>query len=37
MVVGDEVEGFAFFLKRNGRLHHPEVVSYVQRARGLYA
>ena len=37
MVVGDEIEGFAFVLQFDGRLHHPEIVAHVQRTGGLDA
>ena len=37
MVVRDEIKRLAFFLQRDGRLHHPEIISEVQRAAGLDA
>jgi hypothetical protein len=35
MVIRDEVEGFALFLKLDGGPHHPEVVTDVKRTRWL--
>ena len=37
MVVGDEVEGPAFFLKFHGGLHHPEIIAEMERAGRLNA
>ena len=37
MIVRDEIKRLALILKRNGGLHHPKVISEVQRAAGLDA
>ena len=37
MVIGDEIIRLAFVLEFNGRLHHAEVVAYMQRAGRLDA
>ena len=37
MVIGNKIKRFAFFLKGDGGLHHPEIISEVQRAAGLDA
>ena len=37
MIIRDEIKGFTLFLERDGRLHHPEIISEVQRAAGLDA
>ncbi len=37
MIIGDEIKRLAFFLKFDGRAHHPEIISEMQRAAGLDA
>ena len=37
VIVGDEIKRLASFLKLDGRLHHPEIISQMQRAGGLDA
>ena len=37
VIIGDEIERFAFGLQRDGRPHHAEVIADVQSAAGLNA
>src|SRR2546430_8331681 len=37
VIIRDEIKRLPFLLKLDGRLHHPEIVSQMQRAGGLYA
>jgi len=37
MIIRDKIKRLAFFLKGDGGLHHPEIISEVQRAAGLDA
>jgi hypothetical protein len=37
MIIGDEIKRLAFVLQLDGRPHHPEIISEMQRAGGLDA
>ena len=34
VIIGDEIKRLAFFLQLDGRSHHPEIISEMQRAAG---
>jgi hypothetical protein len=37
VIIGNEIECFAFGLKRHSRLHHSKIIADVQGAAGLYS